>query len=64
MMGQFALENLKGFVVVWVAISREEHDAVGDIEIGIAGGKALAAMFDDTRHWKLDDAKRAILFVS
>src|SRR5205823_842686 len=64
MMGQFALENLKGFVVVWVAISREEHDAVGEIKIGVAGGKTLAAVFDDTGHRKLDDAKRAILFVS
>src|ERR1700743_2691904 len=53
--GKEIRKDSKRYPVLWVVEGGHEHEAVGDVEVGVAGGKALAAKDDGARHGKLDD---------
>ena len=43
---------------------RDEHQAVGDVEIGVAGRQPLAVEDDRPGHGQLDDAQRLSILVA
>src|SRR5579859_5188151 len=50
-------QNVEGEAVVAVVEGGHEDDAVGEVEIGVAGGDALIAEDDGARHGQLDDGE-------
>src|SRR6185437_2496598 len=50
-------EDVECDAVVAVVEGGDEYDAVGDVEIGVAGGDALVAKDDGARHGQLDDGE-------
>ena len=48
-------ENFERDAVVGIVEGRHQDQAVGDIEVGVAGGKALAAKDDRARQGQFDD---------
>src|SRR5437660_1790754 len=49
------LQDGQGLGVVGMTISRDQDNLVGDVKVGVARGKALAAIFNDSRHGQLDN---------
>ena len=58
MLRHLALKDFEGKSVVGIAVRREQHDAIGDVEIGVAGGETLAVVLDGPGHGQFDDAER------
>src|SRR5271165_6108113 len=51
-------ENAESFAVIGIVESGYQNDAIGDIEIGVAGGKPLFIKDYRRRHWQFDDFER------
>ncbi len=53
--GEAGGDDVEGVAVVGVVEGGDEDEAVGDVEVGVAGGEALAFEDDRGGHWELDD---------
>jgi hypothetical protein len=51
-------QRVQGDAVVGVVEDGHEHDAVGDVEVGVAGGQAALLEDDGAGHGKFDDVER------
>ena len=50
--------------VGWIIECRDEHEAVGDVEIRVTGRQPLTVEDDRARHGQLDDAQRLSILVA
>ena len=62
--GEAGGDDVEGVAVVAVVEGGDQNEAVGDIEVGVAGGEALA--FEDYRvgHGEFDDVEGLVLEVA
>ena len=56
--GEDRCQRVQCDAVVGVVKDWREHDAVGDVEVCVAGGQAPLLEDDGVGHWKLDDVQR------
>jgi hypothetical protein len=50
-------ERVESDAVVGIVEGGDEDEAVGDVEVGVAGREALAAKDDGARHGQVDDGE-------
>ena len=62
--GEAVGDDVERVAVVAIVEGGDEHEAVGDVEVRVAGGKSLAVMFDVAGHGKFDDVEDAALFIA
>src|SRR5579863_6894270 len=55
--GECGGDGVEGDAVVGIVKCGHEHDAVSDIEVGVAGGQALVAKYDRARQRELDEVE-------
>ena len=53
--GEAAGDGVEGVAVVGVVEGGDEDERVGDVEVGVAGGEALAFEGDGVGHGEFDD---------
>jgi len=54
---ELVLENVQRVLVIRIPIGRHQHQTIGDVEVRVAGRKALAFMLQVTRHGQFHDAQ-------
>ena len=57
-------QGIEGDAVGRIVERRNEHEAVGDVEVGVAGRQPLAVEDDRPGHRQLDDAERLPILVA
>ncbi len=62
--GEKRCQRVQGDAVVGIVEDGREHDAVRDVEIGVAGGQAPPLKDDGTGHGKFDDVQRLARLVA
>ena len=62
-LGQQRGDDLQGYAVVGVVEDRDQHQVVGYIKVGVAGGQARSFVVDRLGHGQLDYAERAAFLV-
>ena len=53
--GEAGGDDVEGDAVLWVVEGGDEDERVGDVEVGVAGGEALALEDDGRGHGEFDD---------
>ena len=61
--GKRSAQDVERDAVVGIVEDRDQHDAVGDIEIAVAGGQAAAFKDNGAGHGEFDDRERLAVLV-
>src|ERR1017187_6801706 len=56
--GKAGGDDVEGVAILRIIEGGDEDERVGDVEVGVAGGEALAGKVDRRGHGKLDDLER------
>src|SRR5215475_10353141 len=61
--GEMFGDRVEGDAVIGIVKNRDEDEFVGDVEIGVAGGKTLAVEKNRGGHGKFFDAQRLAVLI-
>ena len=61
--GKSRLQRRRGLLVARRVVGRQQHEPVGDVEVGVAGRQPLALVLQGPRHRQRDDPERPTVLV-